>query len=70
MAAAGYVALTHFAGVLIDLGSAGEGFRPTGHDVLHGLRRGGVGGWALAGIEGGDAAAGTGADVDEAAAIA
>ena len=69
-AAAGDVALADLGGVFVDVGGGGEGLGAAGHDVLHLGGRGGVGGRALGGVERGDAAAGAGADVDEAAAVA
>src|ERR1700739_352459 len=68
--AAGDVALAELFGVLIDLDGRGKGLGAAGHDVLDGLRRGGEVGWALAGVEGGDASAGAGTDVDEASTVA
>ncbi len=69
-AAAGDIALAQFFGVFVDFNGGGEGFGAAGHDVLHLPGSGGVGGGALGGVEGGDAAAGTGADIDEPAAVA
>ncbi len=68
--AAGDVALAQLFGVFIDLDRRGERLGSAGHDVLHGLRAGGEVGGNLAGIERGEASAGTGADIDEAAALA
>ena len=69
-AAAGDIALAKFFRVFVDFDGGGEGFGASGHDVLHLCGSGGVGGRTLGGVEGGDAAAGACADVDEAAAIA
>jgi hypothetical protein len=69
-AAAGDVALADLGRVFVDVGGGGEGLGAAGHDVLDLLRAGGVGGGTLGGVERGDAAAGAGADVDEASAVA
>ncbi len=66
----GDVALAEFGGVLVDVRGAGEGLGAAGHKVLNLLGIGREGGGALGGVEGSDAAGGTGADVDEAAAVA
>ncbi len=69
-AAAGDVALADLGRVLVDVGGGGKGLGAAGHNVLDLRRRSGVGWWALRGVEGGDAAAGAGTDVDQPATIA
>ncbi len=69
-AAAGDVALAELGGVFVDVGGGGQGLGAAGHDVLDLRGCGGEGGWALGGVERGDASAGAGADVDETAAVA
>ena len=69
-AAAGDVALAQLFGVFVDFNGGGEGLGSAGHDVLHLSGSGGVGGRTFGGVEGGDATAGTGADIDEASAVA
>ncbi len=58
-----------FGVVFADFGGGGEGFGASGDDEVR-SRIGVEGGRALDGVEGGDAAAGSGADVDEASAAA
>ncbi len=67
--AAGYVALTDLGRVLVDVGGGGEGLGAAGHNVLDLRGRGGVSWWALRRVEGGDATAGTGTDIDEPASV-
>ena len=69
-AAAGDVALAQFLGVFVDFDRRGQRLGSAGHDVLHLAGSRGVGGRAFGGVEGGDAAAGAGADVDQPAAVA
>ena len=69
-AAAGDVPLAQLLRVFVDLDGRGQRLGSAGHDVLHLSGGGGVGGRTLRGIEGRDAAAGTGADIDQPAAIA
>ncbi len=68
--AAGDVALAELFGVLVDLDGGGQGLGSAGHDVLHLTGGRGVGGWTLGGVERGNAAAGTSADIDQTAAVA
>ena len=56
--------------VFAGFGGGGESFGATGHDVLHGARIGIESGRNLGGVECAEAAAGSGADIDEAAALA
>ena len=46
-----------------------EGFVAAGHEALDECGRDGEGGWALGGVEDAEAAAGSGSDVEEAAAL-
>ncbi len=68
-AAAGNVALAEFLGVFIDFNGGGQGLGAAGHDVLDLSGGGGVGGGTLGGVEGGDAAAGPGSDINETPAV-
>ncbi len=56
--------------VFAGFGGGGERLRASGHDVLHGARIGVERGRNFGGVESADAAAGSGADVDEASALA
>ena len=69
-AAAGNIALPQFGRILVHFDRRCQGLRASGHDVLNALRRGGKGGRALGGVEAGDAAAGSGANVDQAPSVA
>src|SRR5450755_3940756 len=69
------LALFHFGDggggvVFAGFGGIGESFGAAGHDELHGARVGVEGGRNLAGVECAEAAAGSGADVDEASTLA
>src|SRR5580700_8321159 len=68
--AAGDIALAQLFRIFVDFDGRCEGFGSTSHDVLHGLGAGGEVGGNFAGVESGEASAGAGADVDEAAAFA
>ena len=68
--AAGDVALAELFGVFVDFDGRGKGLGSACHDVLHLARGCGVSGGTLGGVECGNAAAGTGADIDEPAAVA
>src|SRR5258708_742879 len=63
------VALADLGRVLVDVRCGGEGLGAAGHNVLDLRGCGGVSWWALRRVEGGDAAAGTGTDVDQPAAV-
>src|SRR5882757_7312275 len=63
------VALADLGRVLVDVRCGGEGLGAAGHNVLDLRGCGGVSWWALRRVEGGDAAAGTGSDVDQPAAV-
>src|SRR6185312_390326 len=67
---AGDIALADLRRVLIHVGGGGESFGAARHNVLDLRWSCGVGWWALRGVEGGDATAGAGADVDQAASVA
>ena len=69
------LALFHFGDggggvVFAGFGGVGEGLGASGHDELHGARVGVESGRDFGGVEGAEAAAGSGADVDEASAVA
>ena len=69
-AAAGDVPLAKFFGVFVDFDGGGQSLRTAGHDVLHLAGSGRVSRRALRGIQGCNSAAGTGANIDQSAAIA
>ena len=69
-AAAGDVALAQFFGVFIDFHGGGQSLGAAGHDVLHLSGSGGISGRTFGGVEGGDAAAGSGTDINQSASVA
>ena len=71
----GWFAQSHFVApclriILADFGGRAESLVASRDDELHRARIGVEGGWAFDGVERGDATAGSGADVDEASAVA
>ena len=68
-ATAGDVALAQLFGVFVDLDRGSQGLGAAGHDVRDLPGSGGVGRGTLGGVEGCDAAAGSGANVDQPSAV-